>query len=96
MTFKHLHIKHDRTAEEAAWIEEEISEQEVRFQKIDQEMAACGKLRKRWYEEFFDRITTRGFNVDGDDKLVIAREDLPAKPEGREDRVVWKDGVDSE
>lgn len=96
MTFKNLFIEHERSAEEEAWLKEEIDDQEARFALIEKEMQDLAPQRKKWYEEFFDRITTRGFNVDGDDKVPIKRENLPVKPEGREDIVVWKYGVDDE
>jgi len=96
MTFKNLYIKHDRTANEEAWLQEEIAEQEQRFTEIEKTMEDLKPLRAKWYQEFFDRISTIGFNVDGDDKMVIPRDQLPVQPEGRDDRVVWKYGVDEE
>jgi len=96
MTFKNLFIQHERCPEEEAWLKEEIDEQEARFSLIEKEMEDLEPIRALWYAEFFDRISTTGFNVDGDDKMVIAREELPVKPEGKEDRVVWKYGVDEE
>ena len=96
MTFKNLFIKHDRSPEEEAWVKEEIEEQEARFAEIDQAMADLGPSREQWYAEFHDRITTIGFNVDGDEKLVIPRDQLPLRPDDREDKVIWKYGVDEE
>lgn len=96
MTFKNLFIKHERSAEEEAWLQEEIEEQEARFAKIEQSMEDLKPQRAKWYKEFFDRITSIGFNVDGDQKEVIARDKLPVQPKDREDRVVWKYGVDGE
>jgi len=96
MTFKNLFIKHERSAEEEAWLQEEIEEQEARFAKIEQAMEELKPQRAKWYREFFDRITTIGFNVDGDQKEVIPRDKLPVQPKDREDRVVWKYGVDGE
>lgn len=96
MTFKHLFIEHDRAPEVEAWIKEEAEAQEVRFTKIEKQMQDLGPTREKWYQEFHDRITTLGFNMDGDDKQVIDPSDLPVKPEGREDRVIWKYGVDGE
>jgi uncharacterized protein YacL (UPF0231 family) len=96
MTFKNLFIKHERSAEEEAWLQEEIEEQEARFAKIEQAMEDLKPKRAKWYKEFFDRITTIGFNVDGDQKEVIPRDKLPVQPKDREDRVVWKYGVDGE
>lgn len=96
MSFKNLFIKHERSEEEEAWLQEEIAEQEERFKVIETAMEDLKPVRARWYKEFFDRITTTGFNVDGDDKVVIAPDKLPVQPEGNDDRVVWKYGVDNE
>ena len=96
MTFKNLFIEHDLAPEVRQWLEEEIAEQEGRFQLIEKEMQDLAPTREKWYQEFFDRITTIGFNVDGDDKMKLSPADLPVKPQGREDRVVWKHGVDSD
>ena len=96
MSFKNLFIEHERSPEEEAWLEEEIVEQEERFARIEQSMDDLKPVRAKWYQEFFDRISTLGFNVDGDDKMVIPRDQLPVRPEGRDDIVVWKYGVDEE
>ena len=96
MSFKNLFIKHDRSAEEEAWLQEEIAEQEERFTEIEKTMEDLKPIRAQWYREFFDRISTTGFNVDGDEKMVIPRDQLPVQPDGNEDRVVWKHGVDGE
>ena len=96
MTFKNLFIEHDRTPEEEEWVQDEITEQEERFAKIEQAMEDLKPQRAVWYREFHDRISTIGFNEDGDMKRVIPREELPAQPEGRDDKVVWKYGVDDE
>ena len=96
MTFKNLFIEHERSKEEQDWVEEELAEQGQRFEKIEQNMRDLAPERARWYEEFFDRLSIRGFNADGDQKVKIKREDLPVKPEGREDRVVWKYGTESD
>jgi uncharacterized protein YacL (UPF0231 family) len=96
MSFKNLFIKHDRSAEEEAWLQEEIAEQEERFTEIEKTMEDLKPIRAQWYREFFDRISTTGFNVDGDEKMVISRDQLPVKPDGNDDRVVWKHGVDGE
>jgi hypothetical protein len=96
MSFKNLFIEHDVPPEVKAWVEEEAAEQETRYQKIAQEMEDLSPKREKWYQEFFDRITTIGFNTDGDDKMKIEPSDLPVKPEGRKDKVIWKYGVDGE
>ncbi|MEH6549265.1 MAG: hypothetical protein V7711_17190 [Pseudomonadales bacterium] len=96
MTFRNLFIEHDRTPEEEAWVEEETAEQELRFDKIVEEMEALAPQREVWYKEFFDRIMNIGFNTDADDKTKIAPADIPVQPEGKKDQVVWKYGVDGE
>ncbi|MGK0498915.1 MAG: hypothetical protein ACJAYG_000546 [Oceanicoccus sp.] len=95
MTFMNTKIDHDRTPEAEEWIKEEIVEQETRYQKIYDAMSALKPSREQWYAEFFHRIKTRGFNMDADQKMPIPEADIPVKPEGREDIVVWKYGEQS-
>jgi len=96
MTFKNLFIEHERSAEVEEWIKEEAQEQEERYQKVAQQMEDLAPKREKWYQEFFDRLTRNGFNEDGDMKVPIKPENLPVKPEGRKDQVIWKYGVDRE
>ncbi len=96
MSFMNTKIEHDRSPEVDEWIKEEAQEQEARFNKIDAEMSALKVTREKWYAEFFHRIKTTGFNVDGDERAPVAEADIPVKPEGREDQVIWKNGVDPE
>ncbi len=96
MTFKTKSIEHESSPEEQAWLKEEIAEQEQRFAAIAQAMEALEPRRRKWYREFFDRIGSLGFNADGDNKVRIAQADLPVRPEGKKDQVVWKYGVDGD
>lgn len=96
MTFFFTKIEHDRTPEEEAWVEEELAEQEVRFAKIAQEMDDLAPEREKWYAQFFHRLQTRGFSSDGDQRVKIKSEQIPVKPLGRKDTVIWKYGVDEE
>jgi len=96
MSFKNTFISHDRIPEVTAWIEEERVEQEERFRTIVKQMDELDPEREKWYQEFFDRLTTIGFNQDGDLKVKIAPEDLPVKPAGRTNQVIFKYGVDDE
>jgi len=96
MTFKNLFIEHERSEQVEEWIKEEIQDQEERYNIIAKQMDDLKPKREKWYQEFFDRISTRGFNADNDQKVVIKPEELPVKPEGREDKVLWKYGVDGE
>ena len=92
MTFMHTKIDYDKAAEVDAWMKEETAEQEERYAKIDGEMDAIKEERAVWYEEFFYRIETKGFNTDGDMRTKIKPEDIPVQPEGRKDQVIWKYG----
>ena len=96
MTFKNLFIEHPITPEAEAWLKEEIAEQEARYLRVAGQMADLAPMREKWYQEFFDRLTSHGFNEDGDQKSIIKESDLPVKPKGREDKVVWKYGIDEE
>lgn len=96
MTFKNLFIAHELSPEAEAWIKEEVAEQEARYLNVAGRMADLKPLREKWYQEFFDRLTTTGFNEDGDTKVLIKPEQLPVKPADRVDQVVWKYGVDGE
>ena len=96
MSFKDTFIEHEVSPEVREWIKGEVEAQEKRYVKIDQAMKDLAPKREQWYQEFFDRITTLGYNMDGDDKMLIDPKDLPVKPEGCEDQVVWKHGTDSD
>lgn len=96
MSFKNLFIEHDRSSEVEQWIKEETAEQEERYTIIAKQMDDLEPQREKWYQEFFDRITTWGFNFDNDTKVKIKPEELPVKPKGLKDKVLWKYGVDDE
>jgi len=96
MSFKNTFIRHDRSPEVTAWIEEERVEQEERFAAIVKAMEELDPKREKWYQEFFDRVTTLGFNQDGDVKVKIAPRDLPVKTADRTNQVIFKYGVDDE
>ncbi len=82
MSFKNTFIEHERSAEEKAWLEEEIAEQQARYEKIVADMEAMNDLREQWYAEFLERIQTYGFNEDGDRRVKIQPDDIPERPEG--------------
>ena len=88
MGFLNTKIERELPDEVRKWLEEEIAEQDERYQKIVQEMKDLDPTRDQWYEDFFERLKKYGFNQDGDDKLKIAEEDLPVKPD-REHIVVY-------
>ncbi|HJL92936.1 MAG TPA: hypothetical protein QGF04_04050 [Woeseiaceae bacterium] len=88
MSFRNTRIEYKRSEEAAKWLEEEVSEQLQRYKKIVAEMKAMNKERDQWYEDFFSRIQTQGFNTDGDTRVKISDNDLPVKP-GADHKVVY-------
>lgn len=72
------------------WLDEEIAAQRERYAGIVAEQQALTPDRERWYAEFLEIVATRGFNVTGDQRRVIPRDELPQKPD-RDDamKVVW-------
>ena len=88
MPFLTKEIEHELTDEVKKWLEEEIKEQDERYEKIVAEMKALDPTRDQWYEEFFERLKKYGFNQDGDMKVKIPDEELPAKPD-RDHQVVY-------
>lgn len=88
MSFKDTRIEHERSPEAGAWLEEEVAEQEARYQAIVAEMEALNEQREKWIEEFFDRLQNYGFNEDGDRRVKIPEKDLPVKPD-RPHKVVF-------
>ncbi len=70
-----------RTAEIDAWIRENLAEQQARHAQIAAAMEALSPDRERWIREFFERLQTTGYNVNGDQKRRIRPDELPTKPD---------------
>ena len=88
MTFLNTKIERELPKEVIKWLKTEALEQEERYQKIVAEMEALNPTRDGWYEEFFERLKKYGFNMDGDQRVVIPDAELPAKPD-RKHTVVY-------
>ena len=82
-------IKHTQSRAVKSWIGNELKQQQKRFKKILKNMEDLSPKREKWIAEFFDRITTRGTNIDGDIRRVVAPEELPKKPR-RKFRVTYE------
>jgi len=80
--------KPNRTKAAQAWIEENVAEQKKRYRAIVKEMDELEPKRRKWYKEFHKIITTRGFNVTGDMRRVIKKNELPVEPK-RKHKVVF-------
>lgn len=76
-------VKPPRKADAQAWLRENIAEQKKRYAAIVKEMDALEKEREKWYAEFLRIIQTRGFNFNGDQRVVIPPKLIPKKPKGR-------------
>ena len=82
-------IKHKQSKPVKVWIRNELNQQQKRFKKILQHMEDITPKREKWFQQFFDTISTRGQNIDGVTRMVIAKEDLPKKPR-RKTRVTYE------
>jgi hypothetical protein len=71
-----------------AWIEENVAEQKIRYRSIVKEMEDLWPQRKKWYKDFLQIIQTQGFNVDGDMRRKIPKDELPKEPK-RKHKVVF-------
>ena len=76
-------VKPARKADAQAWFKENVAEQKKRYAAIVREMDGIEKDREKWYAEFLRIIQTRGFNVNGDQRVVIPAKLVPKKPKGR-------------
>ncbi len=78
-----------RSAQNKAWLKENVAEQKKRHRAIMKEMNEdVAPQRAKWYKQFLKDVSTTGFNADGDMKLVIEEKDLPKQPK-RKEKVVY-------
>ena len=60
------------------WLKTEIAAQKRRHAAIKKEMNKdLAPKRAKWYKQFVKEIATTGFNVTGDMKRVIPKNELP-------------------
>jgi hypothetical protein len=89
MSKKILNQKPKREPDVEKWLVQEVAEQRERHAQIAQAMNIdLAEKREVWIREFYERITTTGFNVHADMKKIIKKEELFAKPD-REFKVVF-------
>jgi hypothetical protein len=77
------HLKPARKADAQAWLRENVAEQKKRYAAIVKEMNGIGAQREKWYADFLKIVSTKGFNVNGDMRVVIPSKSLPKKPKAR-------------
>jgi hypothetical protein len=76
-------VKPPRTPEAQAWLKHNVAEQKKRYAAIVREMNSLERDRQKWYAEFLRIVQTRGFNANGDQRVVIPARLIPKKPKGR-------------
>jgi hypothetical protein len=76
-------LKPPRKADAQAWFKENVAEQKKRYAAIVKEMNELERDREKWYAEFLQIVSTKGWNVDGDRRVVVPARNLPKKPKGR-------------
>lgn len=80
--------KPPRSKDAAGWVTENVAEQKKRHAAIMKEINEdLAPQRERWYREFLEIIQTRGFNANGDQRVVIKPADVPRKPRRRDQAV---------
>lgn len=66
---------------EDRWLQENLAEQQLRYQNIARAMDRIAADREAWIAAFLERIQTRGFNYNCDALRAIAKDEIPAKPD---------------
>jgi hypothetical protein len=77
------HLKPARKTDAEAWLKENVAEQKKRYAAIVREMNQLGPQREKWYADFLKIVSTKGFNANGDQRVVIPAKLLPKKPKGK-------------
>ena len=82
--------KPPRSKEAQAWMDDEITAQEARYKAIVDEIDGIEDQRAAWIDEFLRLIQTSGYYITGDQKRLIADEEMPTKPKRADAmRVIW-------
>lgn len=77
------HLKPARKADAEVWFKENVTEQKKRYAAIVKEMNELEPQRAKWYADFLRIISTKGFNANGDMRVVIPTKLHAKKPKGR-------------
>ncbi|GMW07293.1 MAG: hypothetical protein QY320_12890 [Gammaproteobacteria bacterium] len=76
-------VKPARKPDAAVWFKENVAEQKKRYAAIVKEMDGLERDRQKWYTEFLRIVSTKGWNVNGDQRVVVPARNLPKKPKGK-------------
>ena len=75
------YIEHKRSPAVRRWLRQEVAEQKLRYREIVKRINGdLAPKRERWYQEFLERIQTRGFSVHYNQLRRITADELPKKP----------------
>ena len=78
-----------RSKEADGWVKENVAEQKKRHAAIMKEINEdLAQKREGWYRDFLNIVQTKGFNANGDQRVVVKAADVPKKPK-RPDRAVY-------
>ena len=69
------------TAEQHAWLDDNLTRQSARHEQIVADMAALSQQREEWINSFLARIQNLGFNYNCDLKRKIPEAETPEQPD---------------
>jgi hypothetical protein len=78
-----------RSSAAVAWVKENVAEQKKRHAAIMKEInVQLASQRAKWYADFLKIVQTKGFNANGDQRVIIKPGQIPKKPK-RKDQAVY-------
>jgi len=80
-------IKHTVPAATKTWLKKEAAVQKKLYAKIVKQMNDLAPKRAQWYQDFFERCKTRGWNQHFTDRIQLTDDQIPEQH--RKDRVIW-------
>ena len=76
-------LKPPRSADVQAWLKTNVADQKKRYAAIVKEMNSLSRDREKWYADFLRIVQTKGYNINGDQRVVIPAKLIPKKPKGK-------------
>jgi len=81
-------LRPEMTADEKAWVEEELKDQIARYETIVKAMEDMTAEREQWVADFLHRVQTRGFHWHAEQRRVIPKEEIRPR-DGRPLQVIY-------
>ena len=82
-------IEHKTSKPTKAWIKKELAQQQKRFKQIFQNLEDLTPKRNKRYADFLEPVSTCGTNIDGYNRAVVAKENVP-NPHRRKHKVTYE------